>query len=158
MSTFAIGIIIVLILLLIFIGYMIYRMSAPTIVITAANNAFQIGLCGSCSGAVKPIGADVSGMIPSGSYTPDSLAKQLQLSMNLATKSVSGLDNEWTVSFNPTTKTFFIFSNTRRAWAIKATANSIYGVIGMTSFINQFWMFWNGQIANSTMIGKPLAI
>ena len=156
MNKLAIGLVVLLLLMLIIAIYMFWPVK--TIAVTSANNVFQIGLCGSCSGAAKPIGADVTGLVTPGNYTPAALASALMSAMNVTTQAVSTLPNEWTVAYNPTTKTFGFVSNTQRSWTFKTIDHSIYATIGMTPRVDKFWMFWNGTAALSTSVGNPITI
>lgn len=132
--------------------------AAPTIAITPANNAFQISMCGTCSGPEKPYGGDVNGAVPVGAYTPLGLAAALQEQMNNVTGAATGLGNEWSVSFNEATKAFSFLSNSKRAWTFKSFPNSIYSTVGISAYVDNYWVFWNGRPDISTAIGTPVNI
>lgn len=161
----------VVLLILIIISIVIWQMAAPssapapapvvtapTIPITSANNIFQIGLCGSCVGPPNLVAADVNGSITAGQYPPAALALALQNSMNVATQGVTGLSGEWTVTYDPVQKIFSVVTNNKRAWTFKTVPNNIYATIGMTSFADKYWTWWNGTAANSTAVGAPLPL
>ena len=127
-------------------------------VINKYNNKFIIALCETCNGPDAKIGGDVAGEIRPGVYTLPELVAEFRRAMNAVTKSKTGVDNEWDITLDAENRVVSILSNTRRAWTLKSHKYSMYKALGLEGTVDNFWVFWNGNPANSTYVGESIPV